>query len=102
MIVVLFLLLGWLCFCILLLIWSLFVARSPYLHPLGRSLSRRWEQGEPGEESGVREPRRPRPPYWPPRAATAIPTDSRLQETSSLPGYSSSSRQPLRLEDGLA
>jgi hypothetical protein len=55
--------------------------------------------GGRGEWSGVREPRRPRPPYWPPRAAAAVPEDTEPQEPAGSPGHSDAPQQPLRLEE---
>jgi hypothetical protein len=69
-------------------------ARRPRTRPCGGG----WNRGR-GEWSGVREPRRPRPPFWPPRAAAAVPEDTERQQTSSSAGSSDSPRQPLRLED---
>ncbi|SRR5579885_870091 len=72
-------------------------ARRPRMRPFGNG----WNRGR-GEWSGVREPRRPRPPYWPPRAAAAVPEDTERQEASGLVGSSDTPQQPLRLEDEIA
>jgi hypothetical protein len=58
--------------------------------------------GGRGDWSGVREPRRPRPPYWPPRAAAVMPEDTEPPQPASPASYSDSPQHPLRLEDGLA
>jgi hypothetical protein len=68
-------------------------ARRPRARPFGG--------GGRGEWVGVREPRRPRPPYWPPRSAAAVPEDSEHQQTASSAISGETPQQPLRLEDGL-
>jgi len=75
MVMAIFLLLAWLAFCIIMLIRPLPVSRRQRLSPLA-------DTEDQGEWSGVREPRRPWPPNWPPRAAAAIPDDSKRQEPS--------------------
>ncbi|HEY7355385.1 MAG TPA: hypothetical protein VH590_02930 [Ktedonobacterales bacterium] len=52
--------------------------------------------------SSMREPRRPRPPFWPPCAAVVVPEDTESQEFSGSIGASNPPRQPLRLEDRIA
>jgi hypothetical protein len=99
MIFVILLLLAWFLLCIILLIRP----GSPSPRRSLRLLSSPGNQGNnQGKWSGVREPRRPRPPYWPPRAASVVPEDTARQESSGLAGSSDSPRQPLRLEDGIA
>ncbi len=65
---------------------ALLLTRRPRMRPFGNGWGR-------GEWSGVREPRRPRPPYWPPRAAAAVPEDSEPQQPTTVPGYSDIPRQ---------
>ncbi|HEY7357763.1 MAG TPA: hypothetical protein VH590_14900 [Ktedonobacterales bacterium] len=93
----LFFLLAWFSFCVIMLIRSAAISRRSRPRPFGNG----WNRGQ-GEWSGVREPRRPRPPFWPPRAAAAIPEDAESQESGSAVGYSNAPRQPLRLEDEIA
>lgn len=95
MIVAIFLLLAWLAFCIIMLIRPLSVPRRHRLSLPGGT-------EDQGERSGVREPRRPRPPYWPPRAAAAVPEDTERQESTTSTGHSDAPQQPLRLEDNIA
>jgi hypothetical protein len=73
----------------------LLMARRPRMRPFGGA-------GGRGDFSGVREPRRPKPPHWPPRAAAVVPEDTEPQESSNPVGYTDAPQQPLRLEDGLA
>jgi hypothetical protein len=95
MAVVLFILLTLFFIYILAMARVLLLTRRPRLRPFG-------SPGGRGDLSGVREPRRPRPPHWPPRAAAAVPEDTQRQESTGPVGYSDSPQQPLRLEDGLA
>lgn len=95
MIFVILLLLAWFLFCIILLILPASPSPRHSLRPLGDT------EGQ-NDMGGVREPRRPRPPYWPPRAAAIVPEDTERQEPANLMGNSNFPRQPLRLEDGIA
>lgn len=94
MTVVLFILLMLFCFYAIAIARAMLLSRRPRTRPFGN--------GGGGDWSGEREPRRPHPPSWPPRAAAVMPEDTERQEPTSPVGYSDSPRQPLRLEDGLA
>jgi hypothetical protein len=94
MYIVIFVLLAWFLFCFLLLLWPASASRNHLPHTLGRIEDR-------SGLSGVREPRRPRPPHWPPRAAAVVPEDTESQLTD-LTGYSNTPQHSLRLKDGLA
>lgn len=73
----------------------LLMSRRRRAHPFGGA-------GGRGDMSGVREPRRPRPPHWPPQAAAVGLEEAERQESSNPVGHSDTPQQPLRLEDGLA
>ncbi|HLV98928.1 MAG TPA: hypothetical protein VKT82_09650 [Ktedonobacterales bacterium] len=86
MVFVVFLLLTWLIFCLILLLRPGTISRLDFLRPVGDTETVGGAESR-GDMSGVREPRRPKPSYWPPQAAAAIPEDGTQPETSSAPGY---------------
>lgn len=72
-------------------------ARRPRAHPFGGG------GGGRGEWSGVREPRRPRPPNWPPRAAAVVPETSEEQPApNAIEQSDPHPSQPLRSENDVA
>jgi membrane-associated protease RseP (regulator of RpoE activity) len=76
---------------------AMLTARRYRARPFGRG------GGGQGEWSGVREPRRPRPPNWPPRAEAVVPETSEEQPASDAIGQSDPHHsQPLRSKDDVA
>jgi hypothetical protein len=91
----LFLALTWVFIYVVGLARVLFMSRRPRMRPFGNG-------GGRGEWSGVREPRRPRPPHWPPRAAAVLPEDDARQEFVSAAEYGDIPQQSLRSEGHIA
>lgn len=71
------------------------LARRPRMRPFGGG-------NGGGDWSGEREPRRPHPPYWPPRAETITPEENEQPKPSRPVGYDyPDPSQPFRTENNI-
>jgi len=95
MTIALFLLLTVLCFYGIAIARAFLRSRRPRARPFGNG-------GGRGEWSGVREPRRPRPPNWPPRAAAVVPEAEEQPAPDAIGQRDPRHSQPLHSKDDVA
>ena len=99
MVIVIIFLFAWLVFCVIMFIWPATLSRQQRLRVFASARIKAPAHKIGGDWGNVREPRHPKPPYWPPQAAAAIPEDREREEPARAIAFSDVPQETLRLEE---